>query len=476
MLSVTLIIVILIVAGILSLVMIGLYGGEKHIISTYPQAPTFTNVPDTTTPSPEDNTYPQPDFQLIGSQYIENLAPCITWNDEINRGAYIQVVDNSITSIHFLHLNSNGNVVIDLINLPQEVNMNFYNGTTMKIIKDLKTSTFILLLSGITVNERGIVNYFLLQDGIWSTETVITQSPRSIDGDQFGKNIGVVYDLLSQRTFICFSSSFGIANQYGEIQLWNYIYPNNLSWEVSLDILPTTGFSEKAGFGNALAYTNGTILIGCPGYIQDDGSVGHVYHFIFNFTTGHWEQALGIKSVNQFGLGSSLQINDSGDRLLVGVPGVDGELGSGFGNVLYLKLNGDKDGGIGWDLISTLEPPVPINQSLGIGLRFGQVIKSTSDMRYIIISNNAPNNEQYIWAYRLDVDNDVYLTSDQSTSFNTSGDPEAIDIYTKTSFRTNNIIYLTSPFSVGIDNNFKTCNLIGVNTVHSHIVHFQMLI
>ena len=465
-------IIMIIVSGTLALIFIGLYGGELYTPVVWPSPAPFTVPPHfTSTPPDSENTYPTPNFQIANSFAVPDVAPCIIWNDEAERGAYITISPSQeILSISFL-IRVDGEMVSDPVNPPEHLSgVNFYNGSSMQIIKDLKTSHYVLLLSGVTGNQRGFVYYFTLTDGVWSESRSFTRSPTSRDGDQFGKSIGVTYDILTQRTFIAVSTSIGVANQYGAVQLWKYTYPSTLVMTTSLEIGDTSGFSTDCGYGNSLAFNSGTLLVGCPGFIQDDGSIGHVFHFIFDYVSGTWSQAQGISSLGRDSLGSSLAINDKGNRLLVGAPNSNGSKGT----VRYYALNGDKDGQgiIGWDLISVILAPTPIDVTITQGLRFGQVMYGTGDMRYIVISNFAPNNEQYLWVYRLEVLSDLYQTNNQSVSFNTAGDPEAVDIYTKTELTNDSIIYLKNPFAIGVFDNL--CNLVGVSTVHNHVVNFSM--
>lgn len=465
----SILIVVLVVALGIVLVIIFIYGTDGNSLIIWPSPNPFSVPPHSTvTPHNTSGTLPEPNFQLVQTLDIKvDVGPSIAWNAEGTKGLTISVVGNVMVAAVFLSLDMSGYITQDPLQPPIEFETatTLYNGTCVRLYDIAESNTTIGLISGLeSTTTHGIVHMFIFKNSTWTSfGSPLRRYPQSEDGDEFGKNIGLVTNLLTEISFFCFSTSIGIANQFGAVQLFKYTTPNTLVFDISLEIGDTTGMSSISGYGNSLATANGSVVVGCPGFTDSKGNTGIVYHFVLDLESSTWGLADSILSTAAINLGSSLAMNKTATRLLVGAIGGT--------EMFYYGINGgDTSGIVSWELKSPIAAPLAIAPSSG-NLKFGSAITALDDLRYIVVYNNTLVNEQYVWIYRLNTETDLFETNNASTTMGAIGDPQAVNLATQ-ALPSTTINYLVSPSSIILDKN-NLAKLIGVSSLTSKIVVYQ---
>jgi hypothetical protein len=198
--------------------------------------------------------------------------------------------------------------------------------------------------------NKGRVAVYEWDGDIWN------QVGLDIKGDQDNEQSGISVSLSEDGTIVALGSRFYdvnfINNNEGRARVYQF---DGTTWNKIGDI---KGANQNDYFGTSVALNNlgNKLAVGIPGYnVGSNTDVGRVQ--IYEYIGTIWGslgfingKVLGVLTPPTTSLaGSSVSLNGSGDRLAIGAPGYSGVTGNSSGYVEIYQYNG----GVSWSILDT---------------------------------------------------------------------------------------------------------------------------
>jgi hypothetical protein len=412
--GVTTIVVIIVIIVILLVVM------DKHTTII----PTNTFVPVPVATSTTLNVLPQPEFELLNTLSVENYAwAALDYNSEYEVGIALQKDNSGRGIIQWLNIDRKGNIKLNT-NIPSTDPGNLYVAPTsfVRILYHEITDAIIAIVSGYSdINTKnGIIITYKYNGVGWGKMIDLNLPGGSQPNDGFGRSVAILKDTTTRRTLMCVGAIVSLAGNTGVVYTFEDFNDN---WSQTANNLDPD--VPQSAFGAVLAGGEKTLAVS-----NSMTSTVSIYKFIDSTLQ---QQYVIESSELEFGISMTM------DR---------------YAKSLVVTLNNTNDGKL---LIYSLGDTSAIETDVftSSSILFGSTIRSSADMRYIIVSattgttiiNVDPNTNKILNSQILNVN--ILNSANLCTCFSPESFPcSCNNVYTSTlGFANNQIMLLCIDFN-----------------------------